>query len=130
MYLLDTNTLIYFFKGFGNVAEILFLKPPKDIAISAITLYELEVGIAKSSNPQKRKRQLGSLVSCITIVPFDSKAGKASAKIRAELEKHGTPIGPLDNLIAGTALCENAIFVTHNTNEFSRIEGLTLEDWF
>ena len=50
MYLLDTNTLIYFFKGFGNVAEMLFSKPPKDIAVSTITLYELEVGIAKSNN--------------------------------------------------------------------------------
>lgn len=130
MYLLDTNTLIYFFKGLGNVAEILFSKSPKDIATSTITLYELEVGIAKSSNPQKRKRQLESFISYITILPFDSKSGKASAKIRAELEKQGTPIGPLDNLIAGTALCLNAIFVTHNTKEFTRIEGLTIEDWF
>ena len=63
MYLLDTNTLIYFFKGFGNVAEKLFSKSPKDIAISTITLYELEVGIAKSNNSRKRKKQLGSLVS-------------------------------------------------------------------
>lgn len=130
MYLLDTNTLIYFFKGFGNVAEMLFSKSPKDIAISTITLYEIEVGIAKSSNPQKRKKQLESFVSRITILPFDSKEAKASAKIRAELEKQGTPIGPLDNLIAGTAFSFNAIFVTHNTKEFSKVEGLTIEDWF
>ena len=130
MYLLDTNTLIYFFKGFANVAEMLFSKSPKDIAVSTITLYELEVGIAKSSNPQKRNKQLESFVSRITVLPFDSKEAKASAKIRAELEKQGTPIGPLDNLIAGTAFCFNAILVTHNTKEFSKIEGLTIEDWF
>lgn len=130
MYLLDTNTLIYFFKGFGNVAEMLFSKPPKDIATSTITLYELKAGIAKSSNPHTRKRQLESFVSYITIFPFDAKEAKASAKIRAELEKQGSPIGPLDNLIAGTAFCFNAILVTHNTKEFSRVEGLTIEDWF
>ena len=71
-----------------------------------------------------------TFISYISILPFDSKTGKASAKIRAELEKQDTPTGPLDNLIAGTALCMNAIFVTHNTEEFSRIEGLTIEDWF
>lgn len=130
MYLLDTNTLIYFFKGFGNVAEMLFSKSPKDIAISTSTLYEIEVGIAKSSNPQKRKKQLESFVSRITILPFDSKEAKASAKIRAALEKQGTPIGPLDNLIAGTAFSFNAIFVTHNAKQFSKVEGLTIEDWF
>jgi len=130
LYLLDTNTLIYFFKGFGSVAEMLFSKSPKDIAISTITLYEIEVGIAKSSNPQKQKKQLESFVSRITILPFDSKEAKASAKIRAELEKQGTPIGPLDNLIAGTAFCVNTILVTHNTKEFSKVEGLTIEDWF
>ena len=130
MYLLDTNTLIYFFKGFGNVAEMLFSKSPKDIAISTITLYELKVGIAKSNNPLKRKKQLESLVSRIAILPFASEEAEASAKIRAMLETQGTPIGPLDNLIAGTAFCFNAILVTHNTKEFSRVEGLTIEDWF
>ncbi|MEA3543897.1 MAG: type II toxin-antitoxin system VapC family toxin [Thermodesulfobacteriota bacterium] len=130
MYLLDTNTFIYFFKGFGHVAEILFSKPPKDIAISTITLYELEVGIAKLNNSRKRKKQLESLASRITILPFTSKEAEASAKIRADLETQGIPIGLLDNLIAGTAFCENSILVTHNTKEFCRVEGLTIEDWF
>ncbi len=130
MYLLDTNTLIYFFKGFGNVAEMLFSKSPKDIAISTITLYELEVGIAKSNNSRKRKKQLESLASRINILPFTSKEAEASAKIRADLENQGMPIGPLDNLIAGTAFCVNSILVTHNTKEFCRVEGLTIENWF
>lgn len=109
---------------------MLFSKPPKEIAVSTITVYELEVGIAKSSNPGKRKRQLEEFASYITILPFDAKEAKAAAKIRAELEKQGSPIGPLDNLIAGTAFCCNTILVTHNTKEFSRIEGLSIEDWF
>ena len=130
MYLLDTNTLIYFFKGMGNVSQIMLSKPPKDIAIPAIALYELEVGIAKANNPQKRKKQLESLISLITILPFSSKEAEVSALIRAELENQGTPIGPLDTLIAGIAVASNAVLVTHNTKEFSRVKQLTIEDWF
>jgi tRNA(fMet)-specific endonuclease VapC len=130
VYLLDTNTIIYFFKGLGNVAEILLSKAPEDIAIPAIVLYELEVGIAKSSNPKKRKMQLEPLVSRITVLPFTEKEAEISAKIRAELEKQGSPIGPLDNLIAGIALYSNTVLVTHNLKEFSRVKGLIIEDWF
>jgi len=130
MYLLDTNTVIYFFKGIGNVAKSLLAKPPKDVAISAITLYELEVGIAKSNNSKKRRKQLETLVSLIAVLPFTSKEAAVTAIIRAKLENQGIPIGPLDNLIAGIALCSNTILVTHNTKEFIRIEGLTIEDWF
>ena len=114
----------------GNVPEILLSKSPKDIAVPAISLYEIEVGIAKSNHPAKRKKQLEALVSRITVLPFTAKEAEVSADLRAELEKRGTPIGPLDNLIAGTALCANAVLVTHNTREFSRIEGLAIEDWF
>ena len=130
MYLLDTNTLIYFFKGIGNVAETLLSKSPKDISIPSIVLYELEVGIAKSNNPEKRKKQLEVLTSRITVQPFTSREAKAAAMIRADLEKQGRPIGPYDTLIAGTALSINATLVTRNTKEFQRVSGLSLEDWF
>ncbi len=130
MYLLDTNTLIYFFKGMGKVADNLLAKSPKDITIPSIVLFELEVGIAKSSNPKKRKQQLDSLISLVKILPFASKEAKFAAKIRADLEKVGKPIGPYDTLIAGIALSENRILVTHNTKEFSRIKKLEIEDWF
>ncbi len=130
MYLLDTNTLIYFFKGMGNVAETLLSKSPKDISIPSIALYELEVGIAKSNSPKKRKKQLESLILRIAVMPFASKEAEVAAMIRAELENIGTPIGPYDTLIAGIALSSNSTLVTHNTKEFSRVEGLILEDWF
>lgn len=130
MYLLDTNTVIYFFKDMGRVAATLLSKSPRDIAIPSIALYELEVGVAKSNNPQKRKNQLESLVSGITILPFDSKEAEVAAMIRAELENNGMPIGPYDTLIAGIALSSNATLVTHNTKEFSRVKGLSVEDWF
>ena len=130
MYLLDTNTLIYFFKDMGNVANTLLSKSPKDISIPSIVLYELEVGIAKSNNPKKRKDQLESLVSRITISPFASKEAEVAAIIRAELENQGTPIGPYDTLIAGIALSQGATLITHNTKEFCRVHGLSIEDWF
>ncbi len=130
MYILDTNTLIYFFKGAGNVADMLLSKSPKDIGIPAIVLFELALGIAKSTNPAKRKIQLDLLVSHVNIFPFGAKEAESAAMIRADLEKKGMPIGPYDTLIAGTALAANAILVTHNVREFERVSALTLEDWY
>ncbi len=129
-YLLDTNTVIYFFKGMGQVADNLLKTPPRDIGIPSIVLYELEVGLGKSKAPAKRRKQLQTLVSLITVVPFDEQAAECAARIRATLEKSGTPIGPIDNLIAGTALATKATLVTHNIYEFRRIKGLDLVDWF
>ena len=130
MYLLDTNTLIYFFKGIGNVANILLSKAPKDIFIPSIALYELEVGIAKSTKPERRRKQLESLVSRINISSFGAQEAKISAMVRANLESKGTLIGPYDTLIAGTALSNNTTLVTHNTKEFERVKGLNIEDWY
>ena len=130
MYVLDTNTIIYFFKGMGHVSNMLFQKPPNSIGIPTIVLYELEVGIAKSVAPEKRMEQLEALTAIVTILPFGIDEVKFAANIRANLEKVGTPIGPYDVLIAATALTNNDILVTRNTKEFARIEGLQLENWF
>ncbi len=130
MYVLDTNSLIFFFKGRGNVAERLLGRPPEEILIPSVVLYELEVGIAKSGNPAKRRQQLDLLISQITVLPFGVREAGISAKIRATLEREGQPIGPYDTLIAGTALANRAILVTHNTAEFERVKGLVVEDWF
>ncbi len=129
-YLLDTNTVIYFFKGMGQVADNLLKTAPKDIAIPAIVLYELEVGLGKSKAPAKRRKQLQALINLITIIPFDEEEAQSAGKIRVSLEKLGTPIGPLDNLIAGTALANECTLVTHNSNEFKRIKGLKVVDWY
>jgi len=130
MYVLDTNTLIYFFKGIGEVKENIFAHPPKDIFIPSMVIYELQVGIAKSTNPHKREKQLATLLEQVNTIDFGNREAKVSALIRADLEKKGTPIGPMDILIAGCAKAHNLTLVTHNTKEFMRVEGLTLEDWF
>jgi tRNA(fMet)-specific endonuclease VapC len=138
MYILDTNTLIYYFKGQGQVTQNLLNTPPQEIIISTIVVFELQVGIAKSTSPTKRIQQLQQLLSQVNQVDFVGGASQnenrdmalAAAKIRAQLEKQGTPIGPMDILIAGTAIALQATLVTHNVGEFSRIPGLSIADWY
>ncbi|MCK5664942.1 MAG: type II toxin-antitoxin system VapC family toxin [Thiotrichaceae bacterium] len=130
MYILDTNTLIYYFKGMGNVSQNLLSKSPQNIGVPAIVLYELEVGIAKSDSPKKRMKQLQEIISLINGIPFSEKEAKVSASIRAILEKKGTPIGPYDILIAATALAHQAVLVSRNTSEFERVDKLQIENWY
>ena len=130
MYALDTNTLIYFFKGIGRVAGKLLAQPPSEIQIPTVVAYEIETGIAKSERAEARRSQFDQLLDVVHVVPFDHAAARQAARVRAFLERRGTPIGPLDTLIAGTALARGATLVTHNTGEFSRVEGLNLVDWY
>ena len=129
-YLLDTNTLIYYFKGLGNVKERLLACQPSEIVLSSVVYYELQVGILKSTSPQKRIAQLAILKNQVSWVDFDEKSAEATAQIRVELERMGKPIGAYDVQIAGMAVANDLILVTHNTGEFGRVSGLKLEDWF
>jgi len=130
MWVLDTNTLIYFFRGQGRVSGILLSHSPGDIGIPAIVLYELEVGIAKSTAPRKRREQLKALIDVTQLLPFGRGEAEAAARVRVNLERQGATIGPYDLLIAGTALAHDATLVTRNTREFGRIRKLQIEDWF
>ncbi len=130
MYVLDTNTLIYYFKGQGQAAQNLASVSVREISVSTIVLFELQVGIAKSKSPAKRTQQLQQLLSRVNLVPFDQAAALAAARVRAQLEQQGTPIGQIDGLIAGIAIALKATLVTHNVNEFSRVPGLTIVDWY
>mgnify|MGYP003702085301 FL=1 len=129
-YVLDTNTLIYFFKGLGDVSKHMLAQSPSELPIPAVVLFELEVGIAKSTSPNKRKSQLQEITALVNVLPFGIAESRSAAQIRVELEKQGLPIGPYDVLIAATALANNTILITHNQKEFGRIEGLKIEDWF
>ena len=130
MYVLDTNTLIYFFKGLGGVSKRVLALPPKQISIPSIVLYELEVGIARSTSPKKRRKQLEDFTSLVKVLPFGTEEARSAASIRVGLEKKGRPIGPYDILIAAVAMTNQFILVTRNTAEFSRIKGLRLENWY
>ena len=129
-YILDTNTVIYFFRDLGNVARRMTETPLDRIAIPSLVVYELQVGIMKATAPRKRTEQLRLLMSHVASPAFGVAEALHAAAIRADLERRGQPIGPYDVLIAAVALARGAILVTHNTKEFSRVKGLRLEDWY
>ncbi len=87
----------------GKVSEKLLSLSPKEVGIPTVVLYELEVGIAKSTSPEKRSTQLQKLIGITQLLPFGFNEATAAANVRANLEASGNPIGPYDVLIAGTA---------------------------
>ncbi len=126
---LDTNTLSYYFRKEGRVAERFLALPPQALALPAPVVYEVNFGLRKAG----RREQLvgfGRLVELILVLDFDTQAADHAARIRVQLEANGTPIGPLDLLIAATARRHGCTLVTHNTREFSRVPDLLLADWY
>lgn len=130
MFVLDTNTFIFFFKKQGRVAERLLAVPPSEVLMPTAVLYELELGSLQSSAPRKRREQLEEILHVVELAPFGAGEARAAARVRAELEREGRAIGPIDTLIAGTAISRSATLVTHNREEFSRVRGLKVEDWY
>lgn len=130
-YMLDTNICIYAIKHKPEqVFKHLQEHDPKDICISSITYGELVHGVEKSKAIDKNRVALALLLANIEIMNFDSLAAESYGKVRADLEKEGTPIGPLDTMIAGHAKALDYTVVTNNTKEFERVKGLKLENWF
>lgn len=130
MYLLDTNICIYIIKKKPKtVLGHLKSKLNKDIYISSITIAELEYGIAKSKFPEQNKISLIEFVSIFNILSFDDNDAVKFGSIKANLEKKGMIIGPMDLLLAAQAISNNFILVTNNIREFKRIEGLQTENW-
>ena len=130
MYLLDTNTLIYFFKQQGQVATHLKNIAPSQISISSVVLFELEYGVLRSTRPDHQRKGIDAVLTVYGISSLDDKAAKSAAWIKYTLEAAGTPIGHFDLLIAGTALAHDMTLVTRNTREFERVPGLRVENWF
>ena len=129
-YMLDTNICIYMIKHQPeNVIRKFMEHNPDDICISAITYAELAHGVEKSQAREKNRIALMVLLSEIQIVPFDDLAAQIYGEVKADLQKKGTPIDPMDTLIVAHAKSMNLTLVTNNTKEFARVEGLELEDW-
>jgi tRNA(fMet)-specific endonuclease VapC len=127
---LDTNTVIHYFKGMGKVGERLLATPPSDIAVPTVVVYELETGVLKAMNPQVRQAQLQTFLSHIKLLPFGRVEAQAAAQLRVSLEAQGLGIGPLDTLIAGTALAHGATLVSRNVREYARVPELKVTNWF
>ena len=129
-YMLDTNICIYVIKHkpekvFQKLQEV----DPSDVCISSVTYAELVHGVEKSSAVDKNRLALSILLANIEILDFDVNAAEGYGKIRADLEKNGTPIGPLDMMIAGHARSLDYTVVTNNVKEFKRVSGLKIENW-
>lgn len=130
IYMLDTNICIYIIKKKPNkVFETKNRLGIGDVCISAITLAELEYGVEKSQQRERNKIALTSFLAPLEILPFSDNAAVIFGEIRAALEKKGQIIGAYDLLIAAHALSKNLILITNNTNEFSRIPSLSLQNW-
>ncbi|MBV9304413.1 MAG: PIN domain-containing protein [Acidobacteriaceae bacterium] len=128
MILVDSNTIIQYLKGHEAVVSRLQAGSPRDLAIPSVVAYEIEYGTLKIGT--SRRRELATeLLKAFPQVPFDREAAENSARVRIDLESRGLLIGPLDLLIAGTALSREAALITTNTREFSRVKGLRIIDW-
>ncbi len=129
-YMLDTNMIAYAKnRRPAVVLERLMKHDPSEICISSITMAELEYGVHNSSKPEQNRTALMMFLSEITIIPFDTEASFEYGKIRYDLKTKGILIGGNDLLIAAHAKSRDLTLVTHNTREFSRVEGLSIEDW-
>ena len=129
-YMLDTN-IVAFAKN--NRPEVVLERmrrfDPGDLCVSVVTLAELEYGVFNSSNPERNQLALTLFLANIDAIPFDDDAAVEYGRIRADLRRKGTPIGANDLMIAAHAKSLGMTLVTNNTREFSRVEGLMLEDW-
>lgn len=130
MYLLDTNTLIFFFKQQGQVAAHLKNVAASQVSIPSVVLFELEYGVLRSTRPDLQRKGIDAALRVYGVISLDEKAARSAAWIKHTLETVGTPIGHFDQLIAGTALAHDLTLVTRNTREFERVPGLRVENWY
>lgn len=128
-FLLDTDTCIYALKQNAAVLQRLLAQRPEDIAVSVITEAELRTGAAKSTSAAKTRRLVESFLRPLTTLEFTSNDAAWYAQVRAKLERAGTPIGPLDTLIAAQAVGRKLILVSNNEREFGRVPGLHVQNW-
>ena len=129
-YLLDTNICVYAINNrHPKLTNKLLTILPDEIAVSSITVGELEYGAAKSKWGDRTRQTLYAFLSNYTILPFDSADAICFGNLRAALALTGIPIGAYDIMIAAQGLTKGLTVVTHNTGEFSRVPKLGLEDW-
>jgi tRNA(fMet)-specific endonuclease VapC len=128
-FLLDTDTCVYALKQYPAVLKHLLAQSREDIAVSVITEAELRTGAAKSTSGAKTLRLIENFLRPLGIVEFTSSDAASYAQVRTKLERAGTPIGPLDTLIAAQAVARKLVLVSNNEGEFSRVAGLRFENW-
>jgi tRNA(fMet)-specific endonuclease VapC len=129
-YLLDTNICIHLIRHKpAALLERLTSLPVGDVGVSAVTIAELQAGVQKSREPERNAEALAMFLLPLVVADFDYAATEAYSRVRAHLESAGTPIGPLDTLIAGHAVSLDSVLITDNVGEFGRIPQLRIENW-
>jgi tRNA(fMet)-specific endonuclease VapC len=129
-FMLDTDCCIELLRGRApRAVQAIRTLGLDHIHVSAITVGELLTGAARSNSPRENSTRVVRFCASLQVVAFDERAAAAYASTRAMLEMRGTPIGPLDTLIAGHALAMGVTLVTGNTREFGKVEGLGIENW-
>jgi len=130
MYLLDTNICIFAInKKPANVLEVIKTNAQNGLYISSLTIAELEYGVENSIHVESNRVALLKFISIFDILDFNDSDAIQYGKLKANLKRKGQLIGPIDMLLAAQALSNDLIFVTNNTKEFKRVEGLRIEDW-
>lgn len=130
IYFLDTNVIIDALHGkYPSIINHFKKHSPSEIFIPSIVCAELEYGARHSGNYLQNKNLYETFIQPYKTVSFSKEMSEIYGAIRNDLTKTGKTIGPNDLIIAATVLHENGILVTHNTNEFSRVNGLNLQDW-
>ena len=125
MYLLDTNIVSYWMRGDSSVIQRIKTYTPSDLFLSTITLAEILYGIEKSSvKKEERREKIHQITSVLGMYCFDEAAAGEYAVIRAQLEREGSVISERDTQIASIAMANTLTVVTHNVQEFCRIERL------
>ena len=128
-FLLDTDTCIYALKHNPAVLNRLLAESRDDVAVSVITEAELRTGAAKSTSATKTLRLIENFLRPLAVVEFNSADAASYAQVRSKLERAGTPIGPLDTLIAAQAVARKLVLVSNNEREFGRVANLRVENW-
>ncbi len=128
-HLLDTNVCIQVMRGVSRVHAMMEERPRDSFALSVVSYFELVVGVRKAARAADEDARLQRLLEAIPRLDFDAPAADEAADIRAHLESKGRGIGPFDTLIAGHARSLGLVLVTGNTDEFSRVPRLEIEDW-
>ena len=127
-YMLDTDIFSYIINNRHPELRDKFAKLSGSICISAITYAEARYG-ARKKGSAKLDSLIGMLTELIEVVPWTAIEADAYATIRDDLEKRGLPIGANDTLIAASAEAHGSILVTNNEEHFSRVQGLSIENW-
>lgn len=127
-YLLDTDSVSFALRGQGQVGARLQAQRPSDLCISAITLAELRYG-ADRKGSRKLHGLIDTFVASVEVVLFDEAAAAEFGRIGSILAERGTPIGDFDVLIAAHAVAFRCTLVTNNVRHFSKVPGLSVENW-